>query len=197
MSTHLANSLCTKLSNLWRMSRDSYASAGYQHVAQIRVGYIFHMSKSLRLTIQPAAKPLQFPAGRCHTAEGRKRQGARVRRVMSVSLRLQKRISNGARPRNISRSDSRTQGRLRDDCSGRLEIAVAAPDECDDVAASGPCTMSTRLAGPGSVVCAEDDARRLGRPVAAGERSGPMPPWRLPADAARRLPGTKRRNGRP
>lgn len=197
MSTHPTNSLCTKLSSLWRISWDSYASAGYPHVAQTRVGYICHMSKSLRVTIQPAAKPLQFPAGRGHTAEGRKRQGARVRRVTSVSPRLQERISDGARPRNISRSDSRTQGRPRDDRSGRLEIAAAAPHECDDAAASGPCTMLTMLAGPGSVACAEDDARRLGRPVAAGERSGLMPPWRLPADAARRLPGTKRRNGRP
>ena len=102
MSTHLSNSLCTKLSSLWRMSRDSYASAGYPHVAQTRVGDICHMSKSLRAIIQPAVKPLQFPAGRGHTAEQKKRQGARVRRVMSVSLRLQKRISDGARPRNIS-----------------------------------------------------------------------------------------------
>lgn len=176
---------------------DSYASAGYPHVAQTRVGDICHMSKSLRVTIQPSAKPLQFPAGRGHTAEGKKRQGARVRRVISASLRLKRRISDGARPRNISRSDSQTQSGLRDDCSARLEIAAEAPDECDDVAASGPCTVLTRLAGPGAVFCAEDDARRLGRPVAAGERSGPMPPWRLPADAARRLPGTKRRKGRP
>ena len=132
MSTHLTNSLCTKLSNLWRISRDSCASAGYPHVAQTRVGDICHMSKSLRVTIQPAAKPLQFPSDRGHTAEGKKRQGARVRRVMSVSLRLQKRISDGARPCNISRSGSQTQSRLRDDCPGRLEIAAAAPDECDD-----------------------------------------------------------------